>query len=551
MRAGGTAGEKGVGPGDGAARERTKRSRRLLAIGAGALVALAVLALYVGTLAPTVLYYERPLFLDSAMLQVQASVLGIPGGTGVPLWVMLTHLFTYLPFGDEAYRTNLASAVYAAVAVGLVYWCAYLLGRSVPAALAGAVAFGVGTTLWSQAVIAEVYTLNAAMIMASTTALLLWWRSGRDRYLLVFAFLAGLALTNHMTSGLVLVGGFVLILFAEWRKLLEPRLLLKGAGLFLAGLVPYAYLPVRASMNPPLNEWEPTNLERFWYLVSGGDHHVNSFAFGPAELPGRFALYGDFLFDNFHWGVVLVALVGAALLLARRGHRPVGAMLVVLWFGWTFHAVQYSIFDFNLYFITSYLTVALAFSYGVAELLRAAGEALSGRRSLAVLATLVLAAGAVLLAGVRMPEARAENDLSEDYRGREVIEAVAEGAEPNSAVLHHRSSLWYMVLVEERRTDLRLADPWPPGRARYSDIVWPDDIDYVTTNLRYGTNDETGVSTAEIYARDGAVYILNEDAAAPWNFYAAGFEIVHVRDDILYELVPPGRESYTLREGEK
>lgn len=105
-----------------------------------------------------------------------------------------------------------------------------------------------------------------------------------------------------------------------------------------------------------------------------------------------------------------------------------------------------------------------------------------------------------------------------------------------------------MVLVEERRTDLTLIAPLPPDRQRYTDIVWPDDLDYVTTNLRYGTNDETGVLAAKTAARKGPVYILNEAGAGAQNYYDAGFDIVHVRDDILYELVPPGYKSYTLEE---
>ncbi|WP_162924450.1 protein O-mannosyl-transferase family [Rubrobacter indicoceani] len=209
----------------------------------GALVTLAMLALYLRTLAPTVLYYERPLLLDSAMLQVQAIVLGIPGGTGSPSWVMLTHLFTYLPFGDPAYRVNLASAVYAGGAVALVYASAYAVGRSVAAAVAGALAFGFGTTLWSQAVIAEVYSLNALFIMSSVTALILWSRARRDGYLLLACSLMGLSLTNHITSGLVVAGAFVLVGLTERRKLLEWRLGLKGGCCSLRGFCPTSTCP--------------------------------------------------------------------------------------------------------------------------------------------------------------------------------------------------------------------------------------------------------------------------------------------------------------------
>ncbi|MBA2693061.1 MAG: DUF2723 domain-containing protein [Rubrobacter sp.] len=494
--------------------------------------------MYVATLAPTVLYYEQPILLDSAMLQVQAIVLGIPGGTGSPSWVMLTHLFTYLPLGDPAYRTNLSSAAYSAAAVGLVYAAGFLLSRRVAAAAVGALAFGFGTTLWSQAVMAEVYPLNALFIMAPVVSLLLWRKTRRDRYLLIACLLMGLALTNHITSGLLLPASFLFVALVDWRKLFEWRLALKGAGLFVVGLLPYLYLPIRASMEPALNEWNPTSFERFWYLVSGGDHHVNSFAFGPAQIPGRFALYVDYLLQNFHWSLIAAAIVGMALLVARD--RAAAALVFFLWAGWTFHAIEYNIFDFNLYFITTYAMVALMVAFGLAGMLWAIEDAVSRFPRTARFAAVGVVSILFLVPAVmKLGPAYAENDMSGDYRGREVIETVAAEAEEGATVLHHRSSLWYMVLVEERRRDLTLADPWAPGRVRYTDIVWPDDINHITTDLRYGTNDYTGVSTARITARDGAVYILDQDSANSRYFTDVGFDIVRVEEDILYELVAP------------
>ena len=133
-----------------------------------------VFVLYLMTLAPTVLYYDRPLLLDSVMLQAQATTLGMTGPTGEPTWVMLTHLFTYLPFGDPVYRTNLSSAVYAAGAVLMVFLAGLLLTRRFLAAAAAALAFGLGSVFWSQTVITEIYTLNAFLIMLPLFTLLVW-----------------------------------------------------------------------------------------------------------------------------------------------------------------------------------------------------------------------------------------------------------------------------------------------------------------------------------------------------------------------------------------
>ena len=149
------------------------------AVVAGLAVALVVGAVYVATLAPTVLPYGPPYTLDSPMLQAAVAVLGVGHPTGYPTYMMLTHLFTYLPVGDVAYRVNLASAVYGVAAVAAAYAAGLLLGRRVVAAAAGALALGFSEAFWSQAVIAEVYTLNA-LFVALVLLLLLLWRERRD-----------------------------------------------------------------------------------------------------------------------------------------------------------------------------------------------------------------------------------------------------------------------------------------------------------------------------------------------------------------------------------
>src|SRR5829696_8974786 len=192
--------------------DRIKPLRRRGAALLGGAVAIFVGVLYFGTLAPTVLPYGVPDTLDSPMLQAEVSVLGIGHPTGYPTYMMLTHLFTYLPFGDPAYRVNLASAVYGVAAVLVVYLAGLRLGGHVVAAAAGALAFGISGTFWSQSVIAEVYTFEA-LLVALVILFLFLWRDRRDsRYLLLSAFLVGLSLTHHLTS-VLLVPGTVAFVF--------------------------------------------------------------------------------------------------------------------------------------------------------------------------------------------------------------------------------------------------------------------------------------------------------------------------------------------------
>jgi hypothetical protein len=503
-------------------------------------VSLLAFVLYVMTLAPTVLPYSSPDLLDAAMLQMQVAVLGISHPTGYPTYLMLSHLFTYLPVGDVAYRANLASAAWAALAVLAVYAAGLLLSRRVAAAAVGALTFGLGTALWSQAVIAEVYPLNALFLALTVLALLFWRERRRDRYLLISALLTGLCLTNHLTSGLLLPASLLFVGLVDWRKLLEWRLMLKAAGLFFLGLTPYLYLPVRAWMNTPFEGNNPTNFERFWYIVSGGNLTGTFFAFGPAELPGRLAFYWGHLMDNMNLLVVMVTLAGAATMVFRD--RAGAGLFGFLFFGWLFYSLGNDIPDIHLYFIPTYLVLCLWATLGFGTLLGLAGSLLAGLpRVPAGLVLSVLSVGLLLLPLFDVRAKYAENDMSDAYLGRERIEAVANSAARGATILHHRSELWYMVLVEERRRDLTLVDPfWHNRDIGYADIVWPADIDLPTTDRRYGTDDFSGVTAARKAAEKGPVYILEEDGISPAGLYDAGWTTRRV-EGALYELIPPER----------
>ena len=397
----------------------------------GSLAAALALILYLRTLAPTVLYYDYPSMRDASALQVKAYVLGIPDITGYPTYTMLTHLFTYLPFGEPAYRMNLGSAVYAAGAVFLVYLVCLRLTRSVVPSVAGALLFGTSETFWSQALIAEVYTLNALLIAAIMLVLFVWREERKDRYLLLAAFLAGLSLTHHLTSGLLLPAGLLFVLLVDRSRLADPGLVLKGTGLFLLGLLPYLYLPVRASMeftrwtisvDPTLVRYDPSNFRGFLDLVSGGDFKGAMFALGPPEIPARAAYYFGYLLEQFHPGFLAVALLGAACLILVD--RAAAVMLGSLYLGWLFYAIEYDISDVYYYFIPTYLLLAIFASAGFAALLRASRRLLDGwplRRTAIAFASAVFVVAP--LAGVS--ETYADVDQSRNYEGREALVAVA------------------------------------------------------------------------------------------------------------------------------
>jgi hypothetical protein len=527
--------------------DRIGTPRRWGAALLGGAVAIFVGILYIGTLAPTVLPYGAPDTLDSPMLQAEVSVLGVGHPTGYPTYMMLTHLFTYLPIGDSAYRVNLASAIYGLAAVLVVYLAGLRLGGRAVAAAAGALAFGLSGAFWSQAVIAEVYTFEA-LLVALVILFLFLWRERRDgRYLLLCAFLVGLSLTHHLTSVLLVPATLAFVFLTDRRVVSRMGLMLKGVGLFLLGLLPLLYLPIRALMHAPLNEADPSTPWRFLLLVTGGSflaessekgRHCSPSSLALADTSTKLGVFGDHLLGQFPLILLVVGVLAAFYLLLTD--RATAVLLGALIFGCLVQAAVYlqlGIEDFYVFLIPAFLAFGLCISAGVGALLRWVESLAIGSTArgilLVALSTLMLA---VPLSGVR--DGYAAYDRSGDYGGRRKIEAVAGNVEKGATVLHHRSLLWYMVLVEGRRRDLTLTDPFCTSWDRHTDVVWPSQISAAEAADHYGTDDTTGVEAARRAAGSGSVYLLANGRARLDSFREAGFDVLPVeRDRFLYELV--------------
>ncbi|MDQ3301750.1 MAG: DUF2723 domain-containing protein [Actinomycetota bacterium] len=482
------------------------------------------------------------------MLQTEVSVLGIGHPTGYPTYMMLTHLFTYLPFGDPAYRVNLASAVYGVAAVFVVYLAGWRLSRRVVAAAAGALAFGISGVFWSQAVIAEVYTLEALLVALVIFVLLVWRDRRGHRPLFLAALLVGLSLTHHLTSVLLVPATLAFVFLVDRGVFSKMELLLGGLGRALIGLLPLLYLPVRALMEAPLNEADPSTPGRFLLLVTGGSFLAESSeeergcdpsALALSDTSTKLQLLGEQLFGQFPVILLLVGFLAAVYLLLAD--HAAAVILGVLSLGCVAQSVVYlqlGIEDFYVFLIPAWLALGLCVSVGLGALLRSAENLQAGT---AVRRSLLVALSALMLA-VPLVGARGEYgtlDRSGDYGGRRAVEAVARGTERGATVLHHRSSLWYMVLVEERRQDLTLIDPFCTSWDRHTDVAWPDPISAAEANARYGIGDTTGVTAAREAAKKGPVYVLGGKRIDLDSFREAGFDVVPVgKERLLYELVP-------------
>lgn len=288
------------------------------ALGAGALV------LYSRTLSPSV-----GGTVDSPEFQHAAYSLSVAHPTGYPLYLLTGRAWiTLFPFGDPAYRMNFLSAVFAALAVWVLYALVRRITSSTAAGVGAAALYAPLPIPWSQASVAEVNSLHTLLVGLSLLLVVLW-AEGRVKLPLV-ALVIGCAISHHRTALLYVPALTLFGLIASKRR---------GAGhtrraeipisvlLLLLPLATYVYLPLRAHTTP----WYTNTWAGFIQHVAG-ESALSMIDVGAGRaLLGRIRqLLADQLFQGPQGGLFFViGLIGLAVLafeaLRRRRHGKRGA----------------------------------------------------------------------------------------------------------------------------------------------------------------------------------------------------------------------------------
>lgn len=292
---------------------------------AAAVAGLVAFAVYLWTVAPNVT------LLDSGEFIVAAQHFGVPHPTGYPLWTLLAWLFQLLPLGNAAWEINLFSALCTALATALLAALTrssmrWMIGARLEkfrgfnslVSISTACLFAFSFSVWSQAVIAEVYGLHVLLIGGYLTALYVWIRRPESLGLLMLPFfLLALAFSNHHLSVAMaplpflavllvrraifwdlVVAAFLTVLLAYLGFAIlsnQPPVLKTAIRFFYAvalglavlviarrgqiewrlvaylpfavalGLLPYAYMPLASATNPPMNWAYTRTAEGFFY----------------------------------------------------------------------------------------------------------------------------------------------------------------------------------------------------------------------------------------------------------------------------------------------
>lgn len=238
---------------------------------------------------------------DSAEMIGASYSLGISHPPGYPLYTLIGFLFSRLPFGSVAFRVNFSSVVYHSLTVFLFFVCSLKLTRNRAASAIAAVTVAFAPLFWFYSLVAEVFPLNNLLVLLLFFTAIRTrerWQennhAGAIRFVVLLAFLCGISLCNHHT----VVLAFPMILLFILRPLAEilkrPLYILLCLLAFLAGLLPYIYLPISASRSPFINFGDPSSLRNFLDVITRRHYGTSKLWIGP-EATNRLDLVLDFV----------------------------------------------------------------------------------------------------------------------------------------------------------------------------------------------------------------------------------------------------------------
>ena len=195
-----------------------------------AIIFLITFVIYFDTMAPTVSYWDCGEFI------AVSHTLGVPHPPGSPFFLLLGRIFSMIPFNEDiAFRVNIISPIVSALAVMLLYltivkivthWRGKVENLTdvlivFGGASVGALTFAFTDSHWFNAVEAEVYAFSTFFTAIVVWLILLWNekadQSGHERYILIIAYMIGLATGLHLLNLLTIPFVTLIIYFRKYK----------------------------------------------------------------------------------------------------------------------------------------------------------------------------------------------------------------------------------------------------------------------------------------------------------------------------------------------
>jgi hypothetical protein len=300
-------------------------------------------------------------------------ILGIAHPPGYAFYTLLASLWQHLlPIGTVAFRTHILASTAGALSATLVYFIVLRLIKTslpgplsakrrggaalqhLPALFAG-LSLAAVTDVWQHSIHTNAHIITLLLATSSVFLLIQWWSSGQDRWLYVFALIAGFSPPHHLLLVFAFPAYAIFIVLVKPRLFLQPKKILALVGCFALGLSVFLYYPLR-SPGAPFGPNTITSPQAFIDFVSAAGLRVNLFHYGLSDQLTRFRVFFELL--QLQYSIIGILLVVPGLIwLARHAWKPL--VLCVVFFLSLYFFIINTVQDVMAYLMLPFMMMAV------------------------------------------------------------------------------------------------------------------------------------------------------------------------------------------------
>ncbi len=250
---------------------------------------------------------------------------GVAHPPGYPLNTMLGYLFTHLPIGGSvAYRADILAAFLQSANVLVIFLIVKKLTKRTLIALCASLVLAFNPLFWLYAHTVEVFQLKVLLVLVAQYFLLCWYEGKKKSHLYFSIMFLGLAVFHH-TLTLLIIPAFAFLIYKNDKKIFSSKkTVLRAAGAFLVGTIPYIFIVFAAFRKTPINWDDPSNLVNLIRLATRADFGfftATGFLFGQTlnmRLVQLLSFFGFMKNDFLIFGLLLMVCGFVYLFIKRR-----------------------------------------------------------------------------------------------------------------------------------------------------------------------------------------------------------------------------------------
>ena len=422
-------------------------------------------------------------FIDSGELAANCIILGIAHPPGYPLYVQLGKIFSLLPLGEPIYKLNLMSAFWVSLSNLCLFLSVILISNvftsqelKTKLKLSGAILitflFSFSPILWSQATQNEVYSLNIFLCSLIILIALYWFKLNQSAinsnrrnscFIYLLPYLLGLSSGNHLLSVLLIPAFIFLLTSTADRRIYSFKSLALILGFLILGISIYLYLPIRSSLNPPLNWGDPSNWLNLKNHLTAKIYQSWMFTETKLALRDNFGYFLSLFFKQFPLWAYPLMFLGIFKAFKQNLKLAIFFLLIILFnLLWS---LNYDIKDIQPYFLQTILTSVFLLYLGLLLLFQILEGFLSWLKTSEKLRLYInFSVFSILTLFFVLKfatEFKAQN-RSRDYIPYDFSMNILRSAHKDALVLtevwDYYSSWLYLKFVENKRPDLEIAN---------------------------------------------------------------------------------------------